>query len=181
MASTKAILPGGTIGVFGGGQLGRMFCHAAQRLGYQVVVFTDEANSPASQVAARSIVGDYTDVDAVTAFAKGIDVATLEFENIPLVAVETAEQFVPVRPGHQVLAVAQNRIKEKSALRDFGFPVTPFHEVRSYADVLNAAGLLGWPMVIKTASGGYDGKGPQQPSTTATSAGKSNAVSSAVH
>lgn len=162
MASTKAILPGGTIGVFGGGQLGRMFCHAAQRLGYQVVVFTDEANSPASQVAARSIVGDYTDVDAVTAFAKGIDVATLEFENIPLVAVETAEQFVPVRPGHQVLAVAQNRIKEKSALRDFGFPVTPFHEVRSYADVLNAAGLLGWPMVIKTASGGYDGKGQRK-------------------
>ncbi len=162
----KVVLPGGTIGVFGGGQLGRMFCHAAQRLGYQVVVYTDEADSPAAQVAAQSIVGDYKDVDLVKSFAKRIDVATLEFENIPLVAVETAQEFVPVRPGHGVLAVAQNRLKEKSTLRDFGFPVTPFHEVRSYSDVLNASGLLGWPMVIKTASGGYDGKGQRKVSNS---------------
>ncbi|MFN5275395.1 MAG: 5-(carboxyamino)imidazole ribonucleotide synthase [Planctomycetota bacterium] len=158
----KVVLPGGTIGVFGGGQLGRMFCQAAQRLGYQVVVYTDEAESPAAQVAAQSIVADYRDVDSVKSFAKRIDVATLEFENIPLIAVETAQEFVPIRPGHQVLAVAQNRLKEKSTLRDFGFPVTPFHEVRSYSDVLSAAGLLGWPMVIKTASGGYDGKGQRK-------------------
>jgi 5-(carboxyamino)imidazole ribonucleotide synthase len=139
-----------------------MFCHAAQCLGYQVTVFTDEANSPAAQVAAESIVGDYEDLDAVGAFAKRIDVATLEFENIPLVAVETAQEFVPVRPGYPVLAVAQNRLKEKSTLRDFGFPVTPFHEVRSYNDVLQAASVLGWPMVIKTTTGGYDGKGQRK-------------------
>jgi len=159
---SKTVLPGGTLGVFGGGQLGRMFCHAAQSLGYQVSVFTDEPNSPAAQVAARSMVGDYRDVEAVKAFAKGIDVATLEFENIPLVAVKTAQEFVPVRPGHRVLAVAQNRLNEKSTLRDYGFPVTPFHEIRSYNDVLHAAETLGWPMVLKTASGGYDGKGQRK-------------------
>jgi 5-(carboxyamino)imidazole ribonucleotide synthase len=139
-----------------------MFCHAAQRLGYQVIIYTDEADSPAAQVAAHSIVGDYQDIDSVKSFAKRIDVATLEFENIPLIAVETAQEFVPVRPDHGVLAVAQNRLKEKSTLRDFGFPVTPFYHVSSYSDVLNASGLLGWPMVIKTASGGYDGKGQRK-------------------
>jgi 5-(carboxyamino)imidazole ribonucleotide synthase len=87
----KVVLPGGTIGVFGGGQLGRMFCHAAQRLGYQVVVYTDEADSPAAQVASQCVVGDYKNVDLVKSFAKRIDVATLEFENIPLIAVETAQ------------------------------------------------------------------------------------------
>lgn len=158
----KSILPGGTIGVFGGGQLGRMFCHAAQRLGYQVVVFTDEANSPAAQVASQSVVGQYTDIEAIKSFAKRIDVATLEFENIPLMAVDTAQEFVPVRPGRGVLAVAQNRLKEKTTLRDLGFPVTPFQEVRSYGDVLHAAGVLGWPLVIKTTSGGYDGKGQRK-------------------
>ena len=158
----KSILPGGTIGVFGGGQLGRMFCHAAQRLGYQVVVFTDEANSPAAQVASQSVVGQYTDIDAIKSFAKRIDVATLEFENIPLMAVDTAQEFIPVRPGRGVLAVAQNRLKEKTTLRDLGFPVTPFQEVRSYGDVLHASGVLGWPLVIKTASGGYDGKGQRK-------------------
>lgn len=162
---SKAILPGNTLGVFGGGQLGRMFCHAAQQLGYQVLVFTDEANSPAAQVAAGCIVGDYRDVEAVEAFAKRIDVATLEFENIPLIAVETAQKFVPVRPGHRVLAVAQNRILEKSSLKDFGFPVTPFHPIRNSNDVRIAAESLGWPMVIKTASGGYDGKGQRKVST----------------
>lgn len=165
--SNKGIEPGGTIGVFGGGQLGRMFCHAAQRMGYQVVVFTDEAESPAAQVVRESIVGDYTDIEAVAAFAKRIDVATLEFENIPLVAIETASMYVPVRPGERVLAVAQNRLKEKTTLRDFGIPVTPFFEVRSYSDVLHAAELLGWPMVIKTASGGYDGKGQLRVSNAA--------------
>jgi 5-(carboxyamino)imidazole ribonucleotide synthase len=158
----KSILPGGTIGVFGGGQLGRMFCHAAQQLGYQVVVFTDEANSPAAQVAAQSVVGLYTDIEAIKSFANMIDVATLEFENIPLMAVDTAQEFIPVRPGRGVLAVAQNRLKEKTTLRDLGFPVTPFQEVRSYSDVLHAAGVLGWPLVIKTASGGYDGKGQRK-------------------
>jgi 5-(carboxyamino)imidazole ribonucleotide synthase len=165
MNREKVVEPGGTIGVFGGGQLGRMFCHAAQRLGYQVVVYTDEANSPATQVAAHSVVGDYEDVDALGAFAQRIDVATLEFENIPLVAVETAQKSVPVRPGLQVLAVAQNRLVEKSTLKDFGFPVTPFQEVRSYSDVLHAAEVLGWPMVIKTATGGYDGKGQRKVSS----------------
>ena len=163
----KVVLPGSTIGVFGGGQLGRMFAHAAQRLGYQVVVFTDEADSPAAQVASEIVVGDYEDVDAVRAFAKKIDVATLEFENIPLVAVETAQQLVPVRPGCQALSVAQNRRVEKSTLRDFGFPVTPFQEVRNYSDILHAAEVLGWPMVIKTATGGYDGKGQRKVSNAA--------------
>ena len=156
------ILPGGAIGVFGGGQLGRMFCHAAQRLGYRVIVFTDETDSPASQVAWETIRGSYLDEDAVAGFAKRVDCITLEFENIPIQGVDTAERHAPVRPGREVLSVAQNRLREKSTLRDFGFPVTPFYEVRSYQDIARAAELLGWPMVIKTASGGYDGKGQRK-------------------
>ena len=163
--TTKMVMPGSTIGVFGGGQLGRMFCHAAQRLGYRVIVFTDEADSPASQVANETIRGDYLNLHAVSEFAQRTDVITLEFENIHLQAVERAAEFVPVRPGHRVLQIAQNRCKEKTTLRDYGFPVTPFCEVRSYQDIPRASETLGWPMVLKTSSGGYDGKGQRKVET----------------
>jgi 5-(carboxyamino)imidazole ribonucleotide synthase len=163
MKSTQNVIaPGASLGVFGGGQLGRMFAHAAQRLGYHVVVYTDELDSPASQVADRTIQGDYLDPIAVRQFAEQVDVITLEFENIALEAVSRAAEITCVRPSVELLAVAQHRIKEKTTLRDFGFPVTPFREIGSIPDVSIAAGELGWPMVLKTTHWGYDGKGQRR-------------------
>ncbi len=156
------IAPGSTLGVFGGGQLGRMFTHAAQRLGYRVVVFTDERDSPASQVAHETIHGDYLDPQAVRQFAEQVDVITLEFENIALEAVARAAEITLVRPGVQVLAVAQHRLNEKRTLQQAGFPVTPFHEIRTIRDIEPAARELGWPLVLKTVSWGYDGKGQRK-------------------
>ncbi len=162
---SKMILPGSTLGVFGGGQLGRMFTHAAQRLGYRVVVFTDEIDSPASQSANDTIHFDYLDPIAVRDFANSVDVITFEFENIALEAVARAAEIVPVRPSVEILGVAQHRLREKRTLRDLGYPVTPFYEIRSSHDINPAAAELGWPMVIKTANWGYDGKGQRKVAT----------------
>lgn len=156
------ILPGARLGVFGGGQLGRMFTHAAQRLGYHVVVFTDEADSPASQAADVTIRGDYLDPIAVQMFAQQVDVITLEFENIHLEAVQEAAKWTLVRPGVEILAVAQHRIREKQTLLEWGFPVTPFQEVLSVEAIPGIADRLGWPLVLKTAKWGYDGKGQRK-------------------
>ncbi len=139
-----------------------MFAHAAQRLGYQVIVFSDEPDCPASQVAQKTIYGDYSDPKAVRQFAEQVDVITLEFENIALDAVSRAAEITLVRPGVQVLAVAQHRLNEKRTLRNAGFPVTPFYEVRSVDDIQPAALELGWPLVLKTVNWGYDGKGQRR-------------------
>ena len=156
------IPPGSTLGVFGGGQLGRMFTHAAQKLGYRVIVFTDEIECPASQVAQETIHGDYSDPNAVRQFAERVDVITLEFENVALEAVARAAEITPVRPGVHVLAVAQHRLNEKRTLQNAGYPVTPFFEIRSIDDIQPAAHELGWPFVLKTVCWGYDGKGQRK-------------------
>ena len=158
----RIIAPGSTLGVFGGGQLGRMFTHAAQRLGYRVIVFTDEVDSPAGQVAQETIRGDYLDPKAVRQFAERVDVITLEFENIALEAVARAAEVTLVRPGVNVLAVAQHRLQEKRTLKSAGFPVTPFFEIRNADDIPRAASELGWPFVLKTVNWGYDGKGQRR-------------------
>lgn len=158
----KPILPGARLGVFGGGQLGRMFSHAAQRLGYHVVVFTDEANSPGSQAADVTVQGDYRDPVAVKEFAQQCDVITFEFENIHLQAVREAAEWTVVRPSIDILAIAQHRIREKQTLKDLGFPVTPFREVCGYQELPLVAEQLGWPIVLKTAKWGYDGKGQRK-------------------
>ena len=139
-----------------------MFTHAAQRLGYRVIVFTDEVDSPAGQVAQETIRGDYLDPKAVRQFAERVDVITLEFENIALEAVARAAEVTLVRPGVNVLAVAQHRLQEKRTLKSAGFPVTPFLEIRSVADLPQAAAELGWPLVLKTVHWGYDGKGQRR-------------------
>jgi 5-(carboxyamino)imidazole ribonucleotide synthase len=142
-----------------------MFTHAAQRLGYHVVVFTPESDSPAGQVAQETIQADFEDPKAVRRFAETVDVITLEFENIALEAVARASEIVPVRPGLRVLETAQHRIREKTSLHAAGFPVTPFYELTSSQDIVEAAKKLGFPMVFKTSLWGYDGKGQRKVSS----------------
>ncbi|MEZ6087779.1 MAG: 5-(carboxyamino)imidazole ribonucleotide synthase [Pirellulaceae bacterium] len=152
-------MPGSTLGIFGSGQLGRMLTFIAKRMGYRVVIFSPDRDSPAGQVADREIVGQYDDRNAVEAFAGACDVITLEFENIPVQAVRWATEITPVHPGEGVLHVAQDRIIEKETLRDAGLPVTPFRPAFNEGDVRHAVDELGLPIVLKTARSGYDGKG----------------------
>ncbi|TWT99821.1 N5-carboxyaminoimidazole ribonucleotide synthase [Botrimarina colliarenosi] len=151
--------PGATLGVFGGGQLGRMFTHAAQRMGYRVHVFTPHRGSPAGLVAEHEHVGLLSDLRSVASFALSVDAATLEFENVPTESIAVAERHTPVRPGSHVLHTTQHRVREKTFLKEAGVPVGPFAAVASLAELKNAAELVGLPAVLKTAQMGYDGKG----------------------
>jgi 5-(carboxyamino)imidazole ribonucleotide synthase len=151
--------PGSTIGVLGGGQLGRMMALAAARLGYRVHVFAPDAGSPAAQVSAAETVADYADEAALDRFAGEVDVVTLEFENVPVAAVERLARTVPVRPGARVLGVAQDRLSEKTAARELGVPVADFEAVTSDTDLADAIARIGAPSVLKTRREGYDGKG----------------------
>ena len=157
--SNKILLPGSHIGILGGGQLGRMFTHLAQRMGYHVSIFTPEENSPASQATSNTLHRSLEDPQAIEQFAKSVDVITLEFENIPLSAIQRASTITPVRPGELVLSTAQNRIREKTTLQAAGFPVTPFASVDSVGQLQTAGEKLGWDLIMKTANWGYDGKG----------------------
>lgn len=159
MSSAKVILPGATVGVLGSGQLGRMFAIAARQMGYRVHTLSPDVDTPTGQVADKEVVAEYDDLDAVRAFAAGVSVVTFEFENVPFATAEAAAQRAPVRPGGEVLHTTQHRLREKTTLAGFGFPVTPFRAVRSAADFRAAAEALGCPAVLKTASFGYDGKG----------------------
>ncbi|MGI9471602.1 MAG: 5-(carboxyamino)imidazole ribonucleotide synthase [Rubripirellula sp.] len=151
--------PGATIGMVGGGQLGRMFASAAAAMGYRVVVLTDSADSPAAQVAHGIVVGDLNDEAAIDEFAAQCDVITLEFENIPSATIARCRGFAPTYPAASVLATAQDRLLEKSTLRDAGLPVTPFAEVSDAATLKLAGDSFGWPLIVKTSRSGYDGKG----------------------
>ncbi|GAB4453732.1 MAG: 5-(carboxyamino)imidazole ribonucleotide synthase [Armatimonadaceae bacterium] len=157
----KPILPGATIGILGSGQLGRMLAIVARRMGYRVHVLSPSPDSPAGQVADWEITAGYNDLSAVRDLAMSVDVITFEFENIPNTAAELATQFVPVRPHPSVLQVTQNRLREKTFLKNRGFPVTPFAPVGGYSDLLEAVQTLSLPMVLKTSGFGYDGKGQQ--------------------
>jgi 5-(carboxyamino)imidazole ribonucleotide synthase len=156
---SRVILPGSTIGVLGGGQLGRMFAIAARRLGYRVHTLAPEDDTPTGQIADVEINAAYDDLDAVRAFAKGVDVVTFEFENVTAAATAAAEELAVVRPSGRALFIAQHRIREKSFLAGRGLPVTPFAPVRSEDDLRAAVVEVGCPAVLKTASFGYDGKG----------------------
>lgn len=158
-AINNVILPGATLGVFGGGQLGRMFAQAAMRMGYRVVVFTPEANSPAGQVAHEAIVAPYDDEAAVESFARQCDAVTLEFENVPVMAAEIAAHHTVLRPGAAVLGIAQDRLAERAFLDRFGFPTAAHRAVRSADDLTRAVAELGTPCVVKSARLGYDGRG----------------------
>jgi 5-(carboxyamino)imidazole ribonucleotide synthase len=153
------VLPGATIGVLGSGQLGRMFAIAARRMGYRVHTFSPDCDTPTGQVADREVTADYADLDAVRGFARGVDLVTFEFENVPAATAEAAAELAPVHPAGSVLHTTQNRLREKGFLESQGFPVTPFAAIRSAADLPAALAVLGLPAVLKTAGWGYDGKG----------------------
>ncbi|WAS99110.1 5-(carboxyamino)imidazole ribonucleotide synthase [Nannocystis punicea] len=153
------ILPGATIGVLGSGQLGRMFAIAARRLGYRVHTYSPDVDTPTGQVADLELRGPYDDLAAVRAFASAVDVVTFEFENVPAATVEAAAAVAPVRPAGSVLHTTQHRLREKTYLKEHGFPVTPFRAARSAAEVAAAMEAVGRPALLKTAGWGYDGKG----------------------
>ncbi|MDI9547227.1 MAG: 5-(carboxyamino)imidazole ribonucleotide synthase [Chloroflexota bacterium] len=154
------ILPGAVIGVLGSGQLGRMLALAARAMGYRIHVFSPDRYSPAGQVADHEIAAPYDDAGALTQFMRGIDVLTFEFENVDAAAARIAEELdVPVRPGGWVLQTAQQRVVEKTFLRDAGLPVANFAAIETPADLAAAISTAGFPAVLKTAAFGYDGKG----------------------
>lgn len=158
-SAKKPILPGGTIGVLGSGQLGRMFAIAARRMGYRVHTLSPDEDTPTGQVADLEIKAPYEDLDAVRRFASGVDAVTFEFENVPAATAATAAECAPVRPGGYVLHVTQHRLREKTFLKQTNLPVTPFRHVTTLAELRAAASELGMPAVLKTAGFGYDGKG----------------------
>ena len=159
VSSSRAILPGSTVGVLGSGQLGRLFAIAARRMGYRVHTFSPDDDTPTGQVSDREISAPYEDLDAVRAFARDVDAVTFEFENVPGETARAAAEIAPVRPSGDVLHVVQNRIREKSFLRREGFPVVEFAAVTNAAELEDAAARIGAPSVLKTARSGYDGKG----------------------
>ena len=147
------------LGMLGGGQLGQMFCHAAHAAGYKVHVFCPGDGEPATQVCDFKTIAAYDDLAAVERFAQAVSVVSYEFENVPAATAAACAKHVPVRPGEHVLKVAQDRIREKQFLIDHDIPVGPCAPVRSLEELRQAAGKLGVPAVLKTAGGGYDGKG----------------------
>jgi 5-(carboxyamino)imidazole ribonucleotide synthase len=155
----KTILPGASIGVLGSGQLGRMFAIAARRMGYRVHTYSPDNDTPTGQVADVEVQAEYDDLDRVREFASKVAVVTFEFENVPAATAEACAAGAIVRPAGSVLHTTQHRLREKTFLRDRGFPVTPFKPVRTLADLKTALAEFGVPAVLKTAGWGYDGKG----------------------
>jgi len=155
----KPILPGSTVGILGGGQLGRMFAIAARRMGYRVHTFAPDVDTPAGQISDVEIHAPYEDLDTVRAFARNVDVVTFEFENVPAATAAAAAEFAPVRPDGAVLHTTQHRLREKLFLQGAGLPLAPFRIVRTEDDLTHAVSDLGCPAVLKTAGFGYDGHG----------------------
>ncbi|VTU41014.1 N5-carboxyaminoimidazole ribonucleotide synthase [Variovorax sp. PBS-H4] len=159
-----AILPGATLGVVGGGQLGRMFVHAAQRMGYLTAVLDPDADSPAGRVSHHHIHTDYADVDGLARLAGLADAITTEFENVPATSLEHLSVARPVRPGATAVAIAQDRVREKSHFVGCGVDCAPYAVIESADQVgLVPPNLL--PGILKTARLGYDGKGQQRVDT----------------
>lgn len=152
------ILPPATLGMLGGGQLGRFFVTAAHEMGYQVWVLDPDKNSPAGQIAERHFCVSYDDYAALDEFANGCAAITTEFENVPADTLDYLAKFVPVRPSAAAVAVCQNRVAEKSFLRDHGLPHGPFAAINCEDDIRNADLAL-FPAILKVARFGYDGKG----------------------
>jgi len=156
---TEALAPGSHIGILGGGQLARMLCVAASRLGLRCHIFDPAPDAPAGDVAHSLTTAAFDDVEALTAFAASVDVITYEFENIPAATLDLLEPLRPVRPNRRALAISQDRLPEKSFLRDLGLATAPYAPVDGPADLASAMTATGLPAILKTRRLGYDGKG----------------------
>lgn len=149
---------GATIGILGGGQLGRMLSVAAARLGYRCHIF-EPGDAPAGQVSDQVTKAPYSDLNAIRAFARSVDLITYEFENVPTEALNVLVAEKPVRPGIKALAISQDRIAEKDFLNDLGLTTAPYAAVNSEEDLEDAVEAIGLPAILKTRRFGYDGKG----------------------
>jgi 5-(carboxyamino)imidazole ribonucleotide synthase len=156
----SAALPlGATIGIVGGGQLGRMSAMAAARLGYRCHILTPEPESPASQVSAATTLGGYDDLDTLRRFAGAVDVVTFEFENVSAAGLDLLASLKPVHPSPSVLRISQDRAAEKGFVNGAGLPTAGWMKVDTREDLFAAVNLLGLPAVLKTTRLGYDGRG----------------------
>jgi 5-(carboxyamino)imidazole ribonucleotide synthase len=153
------VAPGATIGILGGGQLGRMTALAAARLGYRCHVFTNEHDGPAEQVCSAATVADFSDREALERFAGAVDIATIEFENIPAESVRWVSVSTPVLPQPEILEIAQNRLREKDFLRSIDIDTVVYREISDASALIRALRDFGCPAVLKTVRMGYDGKG----------------------
>ncbi|SFD44621.1 5-(carboxyamino)imidazole ribonucleotide synthase [Thiohalospira halophila DSM 15071] len=156
---TTPLLPGTWLGLLGGGQLGRMFVHAAQALGYPVMVLDPGENPPAAQAADAHLRADYDDAAALDRLAERCAAVTLEFENVPAESLERLAAHCRLAPGPEPVAIARDRLREKGFLRDHGIATAPFAEIADAGDVAEAVEAVGLPARLKTATLGYDGKG----------------------
>jgi len=152
-------LPGSTIGMLGGGQLGRMFTMAARSMGYEVIVLDPDPDSPAGKLATDHICAEYTDQTALNYMAKTCNVVTTEFENVPATTLEALADSCPVRPGAKAVMITQDRIHEKTFLRDNGFPTAPFAIIKKESDLAAGLQMVQTPAILKVSRFGYDGKG----------------------
>ena len=148
-----------TIGILGGGQLGRMLSAAASRLGLRCHIYEPGANAPAADVAHACTTAPYEDETALRAFAASVDVITYEFENIPTSALDLLETLRPIRPGREALRVSQDRVTEKDFLTSLGLTTAPYAAVDDAASMQAAVAAIGTPAILKTRRFGYDGKG----------------------
>lgn len=159
MAESPRLMPGATLGVLGGGQLGRLFVIDALRMGYKAWVLDPDVQSPAGAVASRHLASDYTDTKALEEMGRGCDAITIEFENIPAESVKTLSTMTRVTPSVYCIEIAQDRRAEKSFMAEHGLRVAPFAVIESEADISAAVESVGFPSILKTARLGYDGKG----------------------
>ncbi len=158
-AEASVLAPGSTIGILGGGQLGRMMASAAAELGLKVHIYAPEQNPPAAELAAVTTTAAYTDAARLAAFADSVDVVTYEFENVPAETAAILAKHTNVFPAPDALRIAQNRSLEKTFLNDNGLATAPFRIVESFNDLQDAIAEIGTPCVLKTQTMGYDGKG----------------------
>jgi 5-(carboxyamino)imidazole ribonucleotide synthase len=159
LSAAKPLLPGATIGIFGGGQLGRMTAMAARGMGYRILVLDPDPACPARFVVDGCIEAGWDDSREAANLARGCDVVTLEIEQISPRSMEAAASYAPVRPGGAMLAIIQDRIEQKDWLRRNGFPVGEYRAVRSLDELRDAVNALGGRCFCKSATGGYDGRG----------------------
>ena len=179
---TDPLPQGATIGILGGGQLGRMLSVAASRLGFRCAVFEPGPNPPAEHVAHRLTTASYDDIDALRAFANSVDIVTYEFENVPTAALDVIESICPIRPNREALRVSQDRLTEKAFLQELGLKIAPFADITDAASLHAAIKVIGTPSILKTRRFGYDGKGqvrltaPQDAGTALAEIGNAPAV-----